>query len=759
MTYHIHIKGIVQGVGFRPFVYKLAIKQKLKGNVNNTSDGVHINLNGDKSLVEKFITDIVKYAPDLAIITDYSFEETRDIDFLDFQIIHSESNVEPNLLLTPDFALCDDCRQELKNPKDKRFNYPFITCTNCGPRYSIITGLPYDREPTTMASFKMCNNCRNEYDDPLDRRYYSQTNSCDECGIKISIYENGKYISTKNEIDFIVKEWESGKIIGIKGIGGYLLTCDATNSNTIKKLRKRKYRPSKPFALMYPDLKTVKEDAEVSKFELKELSSVSSPIVLLKLKPKVQSSIDVELIANGLDRIGVMMPYAPIFELLLYKFKKPIIATSGNISNSTIIYENEKAIEELTEIADIIISNNRDIVIPQDDSVVKFTDIFNEKIIIRRSRGLAPSYINNQIKSSSESILATGAMLKSAFTLLNKNNIYISQFLGNTDSFDAQLNYKKTLNHFFDLLNPKLNLIYVDKHPAYFSSNFGNELAKNYKIKVQTVQHHKAHFTAILGENNLLDTKEKILGVIFDGTGYGDDGNIWGGEFFTYQNKTIERFHHVDYFDFILGDKMVLEPRISALVISKNLASAKPILKNKFTNIEWKVYSKIIEDQPKLKSSSIGRLFDAASSFILDIDKQTYEGEAAMKMESVANEYIKLKSIQIADSYINDENNYNNFPHLLLEYLIDDINNGGSKSFIAAKFHISIVHYIRIISNMSGARNIAFSGGVFQNGIIVDLINKFMKNDFNLFFHKQLSPNDECISFGQLLYGINKIKS
>lgn len=758
MTFHIHIKGIIQGVGFRPFIYKLAISQNIKGNVNNTSDGVHINLNGDKVVAEKFMEDIVKHAPDLSIITDYLIKETIDISFTDFQIIHSESDNEPNLLLTPDFALCEDCRQELNNSIDKRYHYPFITCTNCGPRYSIISDLPYDRENTKMDHFEMCPACQSEYDNPLDRRYYSQTNSCGKCGIELYIFELDMDSKDINKIERIVKEWERGKIIGIKGIGGYLLTCDATNSDAIKELRNRKYRPSKPFALMYPDIQTIQSDAEIGSREINELNSFSSPIVLVKLKKIVQSNIDVNEITYGLDRIGVMIPYAPLFELLLSKFKKPIIATSGNISNSTIIYQNKKAREELIDIADIIISNNRVIVIPQDDSVVKFSDKYYKKIIIRRSRGLAPSYINNQLKLPSKSILATGAMLKSAFTLLNKNNIYISQFLGNTDAFDAQLNYKKTLNHFFDLINPKLDFIYVDKHPSYFSSNYGKELGEKYCVEVKSIQHHKAHFAAVLGENNLLNKQEKVLGVIFDGTGFGDDGNIWGGEFFIYHDSKIKRFYHLDYFDFILGDKMVLEPRISALVISKNSNNSKSFLKNKFTETEWKIYNKILIDNPNLKCSSIGRLFDAASSLILSIDKQTFEGEAAMKLESIANEYLLRSDIKISDSYISDENNYNNFPELVLKNIIDDLIKGELKEKIAAKFHVSIVHYIKIISNLSDAKHIAFSGGVFQNGIIIDLIYKFMQSHFKLYFHKQLSPNDECISFGQLIYGINSIE-
>jgi hydrogenase maturation protein HypF len=756
MTFHIHIRGIVQGVGFRPFVYKLAIDSGVKGNVNNTTDGVHINVSCSKAKAKEFLNNLIENAPELSIITGYTIEQIDDIQFDNFQIIHSENDEKPNLLLTPDFALCDDCRKELWNPDNRRFNYPFITCTNCGPRYSIITGLPYDRPLTTMEKYIMCDSCENEYNDPLDRRYYSQTNSCDECGIRLILYENGKKVNSDDYMDFVVRAWKKGKIVALKGIGGFLLTCDATNENVVSLLRERKHRPSKPFALMYPDTEMLKKDCFLSKEEESELSNTIAPVVLLKIMNKLNTNLDLEGINSGLDRIGVMLPYTPLYELLLNKFGKPVIATSGNISNSTIIYSNEKAISELVDIADIILLNDRDIVVPQDDGVVKFSEKTRSKIIIRRSRGMAPTYINPELNLPLKTVIATGASLKSTFCLVQNKNIYISQFLGDTAAYDAQENYIHTLNHFFSLFKLKPDMVFSDKHPDYFSSRYAQELADKYNIKINKIQHHKAHFAAVLAENNLMKSKKSVLGVIFDGTGYGDDGNIWGGEFFIYENNKIERFEHLDYFDFILADKMVMEPRISAFVITKEIVEAKAIIQKKFNDIEWNIYRKIAGKPSMLKSSSIGRLFDAAASLILNIDKQTYEGEAAMKLEVAASNYFMSNIVDLLYSYLGN-GQISNIPKTILKGIIKDLNDGENKSFIAAKFHLSIVHYIKNIAEISNSEHIAFSGGVFQNGVIIDLLKDLLSSNFTLYFHKVLSPNDECISFGQMIAGSFKL--
>ncbi len=748
-TFHIHIKGIVQGVGFRPFVYKLATEMQLKGWVNNTSDGVHIRVTTDEEQANTFFDRILAEKPKFSVITSSELKEIIFEEFNQFDIIRSEESGEMNLLVTPDFAMCQDCQKELYDETNPRYLYPFITCTNCGPRYSIIKSLPYDRPTTTMAPFKMCPICQAEYDDPLDRRYYSQTNSCPKCAIELSLWENGQFLPKGDEIQQVVRAWRDGKIVAIKGVGGYLLTCDATNSLVIRRLRKLKQRPSKPLAMMHPDLFELAEDVEIDASTMLELEGVSSPIVLLSLVKADDrvSNTAYDDIAPGLKQVGVMLPYTPLYELLLQEFGLPVVATSGNISGSTIIFRDAQAVEHLSQIADLILLNNRKIVLAQDDSVLKYSVVKYQKIILRRSRGLAPSFLFEQVDSlPQKTILSLGAMLKSTFTLFHAGNVFVSQYLGSTDVLDAQENYERTLEHLLNMFDAAPEVVIVDKHPQYYTHELGRQIAKRFGAKLLEVQHHKAHFYAVLGEHNLMNLDEKVLGVIWDGTGYGDDGQIWGGEFFIYEYGRVERIHHLDYFDFILGDKMPREPRISAFVIS----GGDEALKDKFTDEEWRIYQKLLAQDQKLQSSSAGRLFDAAASIILDVDHQTYEGEAAMRLESAAYQYFRKNGATKFYTYLTD-GIPTNFPNFILKKLIEGKVDGYDSTFLAAKFHITLANYIYEIAKRQQIRKVAFSGGVFQNGWLVDLVQMFMDKEFELYFHKNLSPNDEGISFGQLM--------
>jgi len=753
-TFHIHIKGVVQGVGFRPFVYRHAKKDNLKGWVNNTTDGVHIQINTDAISANNFLQELLNNLPPLAIVTSSNINETELQDYDDFEIIQSKSNAKPNLLLTPDVAMCKDCRSELYHPGNRRHLYPFITCTNCGPRFSIIKKLPYDRVTTTMATFEMCDMCSEEYHNPLERRHFSQTNSCPDCTIEMQLYENNQWTKSFTNLDYIVEKWREGKIVAIKGIGGFLLTCDATNLKAVNTLRRRKRRPAKPLALMYPNCMAINDDTILKEDEKKELESIYAPIVLLSVRPlsERKNNLATEAINKGLSRIGVMLPYTPLYDLLLQKFNTPIIATSGNITDSTIIYGDEKAIKELSGIADIILLNNREIVVPQDDGVIQFSEKNRKKITLRRSRGKAPVYINAKLILSENTVFAAGSMLKSVFGLISNQNIYISQYLGNTESFDAQLNYEKTFHHFQQILEADIDTVIIDKHPDYFSTRFAKEVAEKNGAKVHALQHHVAHFFSVLGENNLLYCEDKILGVIWDGTGLGDDGNIWGGEFFVYEKGEVERAFHLDEFDFILGDKMPKEPRISAMAIACNIAGSEKYLKGKFTNQEWKIYQKMLGKEGNLKCTSMGRLFDAVSSILLNCNVHRFEAEASMRLENLATKYYYNHEMTIADSYLRDEKVPKNFVKYLFLEIINDLDNGVGKEIIAAKFHISLVSYIIKVANMLNISELAFSGGVFQNALLVDMMNDFMRGKFDLYFQNEFSPNDEGIPFGQLMY-------
>ncbi len=746
----------MQGVGFRPFVYKLCLSHKLKGWVNNTNDGVHIHINSDEIMAEQVMRELVEKAPQLSVITSTKIEEVVYVEYDNFEIIHSSSKEDAKLLLTPDFAMCDDCKRELYSRENSRFHYPFITCTNCGPRYSIIKSLPYDRETTTMDKFDMCDICKEEYNNPLDRRYYSQTNSCLDCPVDLSLYEKGVIVDNFRDLDYVVSQWNKGKIVAIKGIGGFILTCDATNAEVVSRLRNLKHRPTKPFALMYQSLESLEQDIELREVEKEQFNHYSAPILLLSINEKPKTNLALEQIAPNLDVLGVMLPYTPLYKLLLDKFQKPIIATSGNISNSTIVYENSKAKDELAKMADIILLNNREIVIPQDDSVMRFSKNQKSRVIIRRSRGLAPSYINPELKLPNKAVLSMGAMMKSTFTLMNQQNIYVSQYLGNTDNYEAQINYKFTLDHFEKLFNPRLEAVIADKHQGYFTSALGKEIAEQREIGYYEIQHHKAHFYAVMAENNLLNAKRRVLGVIWDGTGLGDDGNVWGGEFFEYNSGSVNRVGHLDEFPFILGDKMPKEPRISALVMTYNINKGS-IVKDKFTKTEWQIYNKLLGNDNLLKSTSIGRFFDAVASIVLSIDKQSFEGEAAMQLENIANRYFKKNRIKLSLSYIENDLLPTNLIKLLLKSILVDLSLNMNHEKIAAKFHVSLAHYIYLIAKKKNIKAVAFSGGVFQNQLLVDLVISIMNEEFDLYFHKELSPNDENISFGQLMWYISEV--
>ncbi len=760
-TFHIHIKGRVQGVGFRPYVYKLAKEFSINGWVNNSLDGVHIEFNATQVKAEKFCQALIKNAPALSLITHHHLSETESKDYKDFVIKHSNDQGEANVLLSPDFAICPQCIEDINTSDNKRFGYPFTTCTKCGPRYSIAKKLPYDRVATTMDEFVMCPACQQEYDDPEDRRYYSQTNSCPDCPVTLELFTAKKQkipLDQKELLDKVAELWEAGKIIAIKGIGGYLLTCDATNQKTVELLRERKHRPSKPFALMFPNLDAIKNIAILRDSEIEALESPAAPIVLLQIKKDSKTNLALDTIAPGLDHIGGMLPYAPLYQLLMQVFGKAIIATSGNFSNSPIVYQDVKALEDLSGIADYVLTNNREILIAQDDSVVKFSPAYNQKIILRRSRGYAPSYIHEKLSFPKEVVLATGADLKSTLTISHQQNCYTSQYIGDLESYDAHLSYQQILEHLLQVFKAQPELVLADKHPNYFSSRLAEEYAAEHQIPIHKYQHHMAHFGAVLAENNLIDNVDKILGIVWDGTGNGGQREAWGGEFFSYEKRQFSRLAHFDYFPLFLGDKMAREPRCSALALCNSIPEAKSILETKFTPSEWKTYQVLLKNPLVTNTSSVGRIFDAVASLLGLIDEASFEGEAAMLLEKLAWEYVHENGVDIQCSYLSDFDNPWLIPTTqIMKGIVNDIIQGVDKSKIAAQFHYTLVDCIRQTAQGFNIQKVAFSGGVFQNSLLIDLIRHFLNNELKLYFHLELSPNDENISFGQLIcYQIEK---
>ncbi|MEO5673762.1 MAG: carbamoyltransferase HypF [Chitinophagales bacterium] len=755
MTFHLHISGRVQGVGFRPHVYKCATEKNISGCVSNEADGVHVFFNCTfQKQADDFVKLIMAGAPSRSIIQHWHLTETTPQPFSQFSIQMKENNASPDLLISPDFAMCPQCRDEFHDTKNRRYQYPFITCTLCGPRYSIMRQLPYERHLTTMQKFTQCPECRSEYDDVNDRRYFSQTNSCATCGIQLSWHSNnnGEVLSDPKQIlPKLLQAFTEGKIVAIKGVGGFLLMCDAVNEKAIQTLRERKHRPQKPFAVLFSDVEKLRQYVPAKDVAINALLSEASPIVLMQANQKCFDELDMNGIAPGLSSIGVMIPYAPLLEWISSSWKNPLIATSGNLSGSCIVFQSEKK-EQLFQVADFILDHNRDIVIPQDDSVIRFAEESNQKIFIRRSRGFAPATIIETEFKSSETIFAAGVMLKSAFAILHNNQIHLSQYLGDLESYDAQQNYLHTLNHFEQLLNAKPKNVLADLHPDYPSTKIAEKFSAQLKVPLKKIQHHEAHFAAILGEHNLFDSNEKILGVIWDGTGLGSDGNIWGGEFFIYQNGSMQRIHYLEPFTNLAGDKMAKEPRIAALAISNGITGALSILKSKFSDSEWAYYQKAMA-QPGLQNSSGGRYFDGVAGLLNLVNSNSYEGEGGLLLEQQAYKYLLENNFKTPAHYFEEGLSGPVIPMKhLISRVITDIDSGKSTAEIAAKFHLSLAAIIHKVGKKSGVRNIAFSGGVFQNALLIDSIILRMGKKFQLYFHKQMPPNDECIAFGQLMH-------
>jgi hydrogenase maturation protein HypF len=753
-TYHIHLKGIVQGVGFRPMARQFASRHGIHGMVCNSADGLHMEWNLRSSEFDSMMELFINEAPPLARILSVKSRKIEFCPYDNFEIRESLSgrdqmNSHRDLPLTPDFAICPECRSDINEAGNRRFRYPFATCSVCGPRYSITRDLPFDRVNTVMESFKMCYDCSREYEDINDRRYFSQTNSCDNCGIHLCLVsEDGSRITKGNEDSLMaaVNLLRKGAIIAVKGIGGYLLLCDAANSSSVCELRKRKKRPTKPLALLCKNLEASKEIAFCSQEEENWLVSVIAPIVLLKAKKEAGLRIALDEIAPGLSTIGIMLPCAPLLQLIADDFGEPLVATSGNISGAAIVHRDKDALTYLCKISDHILMHDRDILLPQDDSVIRICPASKRAIILRRSRGLAPSFFDYAFKHSGD-LFAAGALMKSSFGILQSNQLFVSQYLGNTKGLEAQESYQEVSDHLIKITGAHPKIIVIDKHPGYFSSSYGRELAENWSADLIEVQHHRAHFAAVLEENQLLDCAEPVLGVIWDGTGLGEDGRIWGSEFFEFEGGEMKRITHLNYYPWILADKMAREPRISALALCRGLEGVGDLIENKFSASEWKLYRGLIERGDYIETSSMGRVFDAVASLLGLCDKQTYEGEASSYLERIAADYIYNHGLS-ADLMGHTDCSISAMP----DSIIRSLQKGQERGFIAARFHMTLVYWVSEVASRSGVRKIAFSGGVFQNALLVDLIQECLCQDYELYFHRNLPPNDENISFGQLVY-------
>lgn len=745
--WRIDIRGRVQGVGFRPFIQRLGKENTLIGRVRNTSSGLVIELEGDESTISSFCKKIKEEAPPLSRITSLNYTQISFSQIEGFQIEESDSQQAPSLLLAPDYGMCSSCEKEIHDPQNRRSVYPFTTCINCGPRYSIIEALPYDRATTSMRHFSICKQCQQEYEDLDDPRLHAQSLSCPDCGIGMQLWSaNGDLLTENNSeiFELVVNRWKENKIVAIKGIGGYILTCDANSREAISLLRKRKHRPAKPMAIMMENIEKIEEQFHLSLKEKEALSSEIAPIVLLQPRDKHFP----DELNPGLSKMGLMRAYTPLFSLLLKQFGSAIVATSGNVSNEAICYQDDDALQSLSKIADLILGNEREIIMPQDDSLIQFSPKSQQKIVLRRSRGMAPEFISAP-KLIQTSVLAMGADLKASISLSHQSNMYFSQYLGKLDFIETQQRMGLVREKFLQLLGAKPSAVLADLHPGYHSRKIAQDYAKAQEIPIHFIQHHVAHFAAILGEHNIWEESQEILGVIWDGTGYGEDGQIWGGEFFLKKKDKIEHITQWKPVPVLAGDKMAQEPRIAALSFLADVEGFEEVLSPKFSGIEWKTYHQLLA-RTSIATSSVGRLFDAVGSMLGLCDVQAYEGHAAMLLEELATTY---KRDHRLNPYPVELKNGNQIDHqLMLKGILQDIKAAIPLSEIAYKFHLTLVKTIEFVAKEKAIQTLAFSGGVFQNSLLVDLLIEHLGNHYKLYFHEVMSPNDENISFGQLMY-------
>ena len=793
ISHEIHISGRVQGVGFRPFIFNLAEEFGLKGYVSNDELGVIIVCQGENS--EDFFNEIHHRKPKSSeiIFSEIKEIETEEI-FDNFYIKPTEKNIVVDIPLTPDFATCESCETELFDEHNPRYFYPFTTCTQCGPRYSITKKFPFERENTAIEVFKMCPNCLEEYQNPEDVRFHSQTNSCPNCGIQIWLKDNqgNEFKGSNKEIfEKLAEELSQGKIVALKNTAGYLLMCDATNSEAVSELRKRKRRPTKPFAVLFSGISTMQEYLEVSELQIQHFKSYESPIIVTKIKEV--KDLAIEEISPNMNSVGAMFPYSGTLKLIAKTFGKPLIATSGNFHGSPICSTTEEAEQILGKIADYFLHNTLEIQHPQDDSVIKFSPKHHQKIVFRRSRGFAPNYFFaeelSELNKEKIKILCLGGDLKNTFAVVPNNHVYISEYIGDLANFETYERFENTVKSYQKIFNFEPNLILSDLHPKYENQNIISKFSKKtaqsaQSARVEEIQHHKAHFASILGEKKLWK-RDKVLGIIWDGIGFGTSTEIWGGEFFLFENQKMERVAQLENFAWILGDKMSKTPKISALSIlfdndekSREVATINSIgqspmsneaeiceapkvrnqnyLKQFFDENEWKIYTNLIE-KSEVKTSSMGRFFDAVA-FVLGYEKPLFfEGESAMWLEKISQEKFPtdFTDFQRLKDYLkNDE--FENIPtKKLFSKILEEKKSGKSAGEIGLNFHYTLIKAIEKIAEGFAVKELAFSGGVWQNALLVDLAIEFLGDKFELHFHEKLSPNDENISFGQLNYYLN----
>ncbi len=785
----ITVTGVVQGVGFRPFIYNLARGMGLTGWVLNHSGGVDIVVEGSMSDVAGFMAALETQAPPLAHVVTLEAERITPRGFETFEIRHSESQEGRYQLISPDMATCPDCRRELFDPEDRRYRYPFTNCTNCGPRFTIIEDIPYDRPKTTMRVFPMCDECLKEYEDPGDRRFHAQPNACPVCGPQVWLVGvaqtpwAAQTLTRDHALDAAASLLRNGKVLALKGLGGFQLACDATNADAVALLRERKRRPHKPFAIMVPGLATAHELCEVSSEAEAVLTSPQGPIVLLD--GRGDNGIADNVAPNN-HTLGVMLPYTPLHHILLRDVGRPLVMTSGNLSEEPIAKDNDEALHRLAPLADAFLLHDRDIHARYDDSVVSVgygqgfaggkdelrprtsrpqatggrdvrgpgLEVGIKPQMMRRARGYAPFPV--RLPFEAPQIFAAGPLLKNTFTLTRDNYAFVSQHIGDLENLDTLEHYQAALDTYRHLFRIEPRRVACDLHPDYVSTRLAAAFARHHGLPAPIhVQHHKAHIYSCLADAGWEPDSGAVIGVAFDGTGYGEDERIWGGEWFVGDYRGLERVAHLEYLPLPGGDAAVQHPWRIAVAYVHALGLDESLPLGEFCPADvMRIRTMVDRNLNAPLTSSMGRLFDAVSALLGICHQASYEAQPAIELEQA----VALRAVTPALGYP-FELDEDTVPYLvrltpLFEAILDDLEDGKGVSEIALRFHVTaaemMTHVSRVIRERTGITTLAIGGGVFQNRLLLHLaLPMLARAGFEVLLHNQVPFNDGGISLGQ----------
>lgn len=743
----VKITGAVQGVGFRPFIYRLAAEIGLKGWVNNSAQGVWIEVEGTQAQLDRFLARVQTDKPLPAIIHDLTAALDDPLGYTQFEIRHSDDVGDRTVVMLPDLATCSDCLAEIFDPTNRRYRYAFTNCTHCGPRFSIIRALPYDRPNTSMAAFTMCESCQAEYDNPADRRFHAQPNACPICGPQLAFWDaNGAALAAgdaalRRAADAI----RAGAVVAVKGLGGFHLMVDARSPEAVTRLRSRKRREEKPFAIMVPGLRAAGAICEVGDLEAHLLTSSQSPIVLLRRAADQDSFVAAAAeVAPGNPYLGVMLPYTPVHHLLLADLGIAVVATSGNLSDEPICIDEREAVERLAGLADYFLVHNRAIVRHVDDSIVRV--VVDREMVLRRARGYAPLPV--RLEAPLPPALAVGAHLKNTIAIGVGHDAFVSQHIGDLETVPALEAFEQVIASLQQAYELKPDTIVCDAHPDYLSTQY----ARRSGLPVITVQHHYAHVLACMAEHRV---SAPVLGVSWDGTGYGMDGTVWGGEFLRVDRKAFTRAAHWRTFRLPGGEAAVREPRRSALGLLYALngeaafQEALPPL-SAFSPGDLRVLSRLLTARLNApETSSAGRLFDAVASLVGLRQRATYEGQAAMELEFAlegieTDEYYPIALQNTSPVVIDWEP--------LIRELLADVQRAIPVAWVSARFHNALVEAVTAVAQRVGLKQVILTGGCFQNRYLLErTIRRLRQAGFRPWWPQHFPPNDGSISLGQLV--------